>query len=98
MSSNTNPGNFANRPHEEVSRIAQQGGQSSHQGGFASMDPSKQTSHPRVALPPVVVFNLATSAREAGQKGGHASSGSFEPGDERAKEAGHKGGLGGPSE
>jgi general stress protein YciG len=42
MSSNQNPGNFANRPHEEVENIARKGGQSSHQGGFASMDPKKQ--------------------------------------------------------
>jgi general stress protein YciG len=42
MSSNQNPGNFANRPHEEVENIARKGGQSSHQGGFASMDPQKQ--------------------------------------------------------
>ena len=39
---NTNPGNFANRPKEEVSEIAKKGGESSHQGGFASMDPDKQ--------------------------------------------------------
>jgi general stress protein YciG len=44
MSDNTNPGNFANRPHEEVESIARKGGQSSHQGGFASMDPQKQVS------------------------------------------------------
>ncbi|KAJ5981968.1 hypothetical protein N7451_012068 [Penicillium sp. IBT 35674x] len=72
MSDNTNPGNFANRPHEEVENIAQKGGQSSHQGGFASMDPQKQ--------------------RDIASSGGHASSGSFKPGDERAKEAGRKGG------
>jgi general stress protein YciG len=42
MSDNPNPGNFANRPHEEVENIARKGGQSSHQGGFASMDPNKQ--------------------------------------------------------
>jgi general stress protein YciG len=42
MSSNPNPGNFANRPHEEVSKIAQQGGHASHRGGFASMDRDKQ--------------------------------------------------------
>lgn len=45
---NTNPGNFANRPKEEVQAIA--------------------------------------------SKGGKASSGSFEPGSEKAKEAGRKGG------
>lgn len=42
MSDNPNPGNFANRPHEEVENIARKGGQSSHQSGFASMDPNKQ--------------------------------------------------------
>ena len=31
-----------NRPKEEVSEIAKKGGQSSHEGGFASMDPEKQ--------------------------------------------------------
>lgn len=30
--------------------------------------------------------------REIASKGGHASSGSFEPGSERAREAGRKGG------
>jgi general stress protein YciG len=44
MTDNTNPGNFANRPKEEVQAIAQKGGQSSHEGGFASMDPDKQVS------------------------------------------------------
>ncbi|EAQ87406.1 predicted protein [Chaetomium globosum CBS 148.51] len=39
---NTNPGNFANRPKEEVRDIASKGGQASHSGGFASMDPDKQ--------------------------------------------------------
>lgn len=43
---NTNPGNFANRPKEEVSEIAKKGGESSHQGGFASMDPDKQVRIP----------------------------------------------------
>ena len=42
MSSNWNPGNFANRPQEEVEDLASKGGQRSHQGGFANMDPSKQ--------------------------------------------------------
>ncbi|KAJ9481323.1 hypothetical protein VN97_g12163 [Penicillium thymicola] len=71
MSDNPNPGNFSNRPHEEVENIARKGGQSSHQSGFASMDSDKQ---------------------DIASKGGHASSGSFEPGDPRAKEAGRKGG------
>ena len=42
MTENTNPGNFANRPKEEVQAIASKGGQASHSGGFASMDPDKQ--------------------------------------------------------
>ena len=45
MTDNTNPGNFANRPKEEVSSIAQRGGQASHTGGFASMDPDKQVNN-----------------------------------------------------
>jgi general stress protein YciG len=42
MSGNDNPGNFANRPKEEVQEIASKGGQASHNSGFASMDPDKQ--------------------------------------------------------
>lgn len=45
MASNSNPGNFANRSHDEVSNIAKKGGQSSHSGGFASMDPDKQVCY-----------------------------------------------------
>lgn len=30
------------RPQEEVEAIASKGGKSSHQGGFAGMDPDKQ--------------------------------------------------------
>ncbi|KAJ9428026.1 conidiation-specific 10 [Fusarium oxysporum] len=71
---NTNPGNFANRPKEEVQEIASKGGKSSHSGGFASMDADKQVTRDR-------------------SEGGKASSGSFEPGSEKAKEAGRKGGL-----
>lgn len=44
MADNPNPGNFANRPHEEVENIARKGGQTSHQGGFASMEADKQVS------------------------------------------------------
>ncbi|KIW10755.1 conidiation-specific protein 10 [Exophiala spinifera] len=42
-SKENNPGNFANRPKEEVKEIASKGGHSSA-GGFASMDPDKQAS------------------------------------------------------
>jgi general stress protein YciG len=38
MTDNTNPGNFANRPKEEVREIASKGGQSgTENSGFASM-------------------------------------------------------------
>lgn len=50
MASNTNPGNFSNRPHEEVENIARKGGQSSHSGGFASMDPEKQVGFSSITL------------------------------------------------
>lgn len=48
MASNTNPGNFANRPHEEVENLAKQGGRSSHEGGFHNMDPNKQVINTHV--------------------------------------------------
>ncbi|KZM20341.1 hypothetical protein ST47_g8560 [Ascochyta rabiei] len=72
MAGNENPGNFANRPKEEVQNTASKGGQASHNGGFASMDADKQR-------------NLAS-------QGVKVSSGSFEPGSGKAKEAGCKGG------
>lgn len=40
--SSSNPGNFANRSHEQVEDIARKGGQSSHNSGFAHMDESRQ--------------------------------------------------------
>ncbi|PCG91833.1 Hypothetical protein PENO1_091830 [Penicillium occitanis (nom. inval.)] len=72
MTDNSNPGNFSNRPREEVQNIGKKGGQSSRSGGFASMDPSKQ--------------------HDISSSGGKASSGSFQPGDPKAREAGKKGG------
>ncbi|KAH8754851.1 hypothetical protein F5883DRAFT_430995, partial [Diaporthe sp. PMI_573] len=53
------------------------GGDTSNRG-FASMDPDKQSFVPQ---------------HEIASKGGQASSGSFEPGSEKAREAGRKGGL-----
>jgi general stress protein YciG len=69
---NTNPGNFANRPREEVQEIASKGGKAGTHKGFAAMDPEKQHA--------------------IASKGGHASSGKFEKGSERTREAGRKGG------
>ncbi|KAF5857769.1 hypothetical protein ETB97_005300 [Aspergillus alliaceus] len=69
MADNQNPGNFSNRPHEEVQNIARKGGEASHNSGLADL-----------------------RQRDIASKGGHASGGSFEPGDPRAREAGRKGG------
>lgn len=85
-------------PKEEVREIASKGGQASHSGGFASMDPDKQVSsmlhNSRLGQTIHLVRSDADAAtqREIASKGGHASSGSFEPGSERAREAGRKGG------
>lgn len=104
MSGNDNPGNFANRPKEEVQDIVRKGGQLSHSGGFASMDPDKQVSiilvcpsecfgYWRGWVKEMPSFGLMWQMqREIASKGGQASSGSFEPGSEKAREAGAKGG------
>ena len=105
MAQNTNPGNFANRPKEEVAEIARKGGQASHTGGFASMDPDKQVGawpfkDSRGCLR-MFLSQVPIQQKEIASMGGHASSGSFEKGSEKAKEAGRKGGLasgGGASE
>ena len=90
---NTNPGNFANRPKEEVSEIAKKGGESSHQGGFASMDPDKQVTSLMQTSTFAASVTDCSLQKEIASMGGKASSGSFEKGSEAAKEAGKKGGL-----
>lgn len=62
MTDNTNPGNFANRPREEVQNIAKKGGQSSHSGGFASMDPSKQVCCPSCLADTMMIRELTIVA------------------------------------
>lgn len=90
MADNANPGNFANRPKEEVQAAAQKGGQTSTTGGFASMDSDKQV---RSLANGAACFMLFITFQKAiASEGGKASSGSFEPGSEKAKEAGRKGG------
>lgn len=90
MADNTNPGNFANRDKDEVRAIGQKGGQATGTGGFASMDPDKQVRE-LTALHHNCHAN-ASMQKEIASQGGKASSGSFEPGSEAAKEAGRKGG------
>ncbi|KAK5101602.1 hypothetical protein LTR24_000658 [Lithohypha guttulata] len=109
-----NPGNFANRPKEEVQDAASKGGQSSA-GGFASMDPDKQSGRHKhsfgtasghvefpeadylLTRPPLLSRRTDSDywfyeQKDIASQGGQASSGSFEPGSEKAKEAGRKGG------
>ncbi|KAG4413290.1 hypothetical protein IFR04_013581 [Cadophora malorum] len=90
---NTNPGNFANRPREEVQEIASKGGQSR---GAANSGGSDDTAGTTSATGNTNPGNFANRPKEEVQeiasKGGKASSGSFEPGSDKAREAGSKGG------
>ncbi|KAJ9623274.1 conidiation-specific expression protein [Taxawa tesnikishii (nom. ined.)] len=72
---NDNPGNFANRPKEEVQEIASKGGHASHSGGFASMDPDKQREiASQGGKASSGSFEKGSeAAREAGRKGGQSS-------------------------
>ncbi|KAK1716807.1 uncharacterized protein BDZ83DRAFT_548619, partial [Colletotrichum acutatum] len=71
---NTNPGNFANRPTEEVQEIAAKGGHASHAGGFASMDAEKlrEVASEGGKASSGSFEPGSESAREAGRKGGLA--------------------------
>ncbi|KAI1815111.1 hypothetical protein GGS20DRAFT_545034 [Poronia punctata] len=119
MTNNTNPGNFANRPKEEVREIASKGGQASsgnsHQtetetetsnnsGSSASNNPGNFANRPKEEVQEIASKGGKAShsggfasmdpdkQREIASMGGKASSGSFEPGSEKAREAGRKGG------
>ncbi|CCX30507.1 stress-induced bacterial acidophilic repeat domain-containing protein [Pyronema domesticum] len=76
---NGNPGNFANRPKEEVRAIASKGGQASHSGGFASMDPERQRE----------IASMGGHASAESGKGGNFAN---RPREE-VQEIGRKGGL-----
>jgi general stress protein YciG len=98
---NTNPGNFANRPKEEVQAIASKGGKSSHSGGFANMDPERQVcfSGSSALWPHCSVQALILGPqREIASEGGKASKASGNPGNfanrpkEEVREIASKGG------
>lgn len=107
-SKDNNPGNFANRPHEKVVEAARKGGHASHSGRFASMDAEKQVlyilhfGHGAVKLLLIMsnthlylcfcVWLSESVQHDIASKGGHASTGQFEAGSERAREAGRKDG------
>src|SRR4051812_44590239 len=90
---NTNPGNFANRPKEEVQEIASKGGQSRGTGSSSDTHATGTTSSSTGNTNPGNFANRPKEeVQEIASKGGKASSGSFEPGSEKAAEAGRKGG------
>ncbi|KAI9750343.1 MAG: hypothetical protein M1835_007328 [Candelina submexicana] len=74
MSGNTNPGNFANRPKEEVQDAAKKGGEAS-KGGFASM-PKEQVQEIASEGGKASSGSFekgSEAAKEAGRKGGQSS-------------------------
>jgi len=77
MTDNTNPGNFANRPKEEVQAIASKGGKASHGGGGSSSTSSGSTDDTSVTSegrnPDGTFQKGSQAAKEAGQKGGSAT-------------------------
>lgn len=71
MTENTNPGNFANRPTEEVQAIAAKGGHASHGGGNSAQSDTKTGN-----TNPGNFANRPTEEVQAiAAKGGHASHG-----------------------
>jgi hypothetical protein len=77
-SAENNPGNFANRPTEEVKAIASKGGKAS--GEARSSDDSGSGN------------SGSGNSASSGEGTGRREDGTFLPGSEAAKEAGHKGG------
>jgi general stress protein YciG len=90
----SNPGNFANRPAEEVKNIASKGGHARGTGGSGGSGGGADTTSASVGKenPGSFANRPKEEVQAIGSKGGQDSSGSFEPGSERAKEAGMKGG------
>ena len=74
-SGNTNPGNFANRPTEEVIEIAKKGGQASHGGGSASVEPETTESSTGITNPGNFANRPKEEVVEIAKKGGQASHG-----------------------
>ncbi|KAF8925733.1 hypothetical protein BGZ47_003094 [Haplosporangium gracile] len=76
-SKDNNPGNFANRPKEEVVEAARKGGHASHTGGFGSMDAEKQHDiASKGGHASTGKFETGSErASEAGRKGGRSSGG-----------------------
>lgn len=90
MADNSNPGNFANRPKEEVQNIASKGGQTgTENSGVSPPPPSLSCTSTNTSQ---FASMDADKQKDIASMGGKASSGSFEKGSEAAKEAGRKGG------
>ncbi|CZT53319.1 related to CON-10 conidation-specific protein CON-10 [Rhynchosporium secalis] len=78
---NTNPGNFANRPNEEVQEIASKGGKASGSSSESGSETvARNTNAGNFANRP------KEEVQEIASKGGKASGGSFESGSEKASE------------
>ena len=91
MADNSNPGNFANRPKEDVQAAAQKGGENSTTGGFASMPTDKVVSPRKLMAYLLNEILTIFLQKDIASQGGQASGGSFEKGSEAAKEAGKEG-------
>ncbi|KAB2572859.1 hypothetical protein BFW01_g11260 [Lasiodiplodia theobromae] len=78
----TNPGNFANRPTEEVREIASKGGHAAqgHTGSAFTQERNPDGT-------------FAGNKEEESHPPGRNPDGTFVKGSEAAKEAGHKGGI-----
>ncbi|KAK5121459.1 conidiation-specific expression protein [Meristemomyces frigidus] len=76
MADNSNPGNFANRPKEEVQAIASKGGKTgTENSGFASMDKDKVSEIASMGgkASSGSFEKGSEAAKEAGRKGGQSS-------------------------
>ncbi|GKT39841.1 conidiation-specific protein 10 [Colletotrichum spaethianum] len=99
--SSPNPGNFQNRPTKEVREIAAKGGATSHghsnptNFGNRSKEEVQEIAAEGGHASHVGGFASMDPERqqETASEGGKASSGSFEPGSEKAREVDRKGGL-----
>ncbi|GJN76071.1 hypothetical protein PLICBS_010182 [Purpureocillium lilacinum] len=87
-SGNDNPETFSNQPKEEVEAIASKGGQASHEGSSPAWILIRRYDDTRRYRR----IDADLLQRDIASKGGQASSGSFEPGSDKASEAGRKGG------
>ncbi|EMD00198.1 hypothetical protein BAUCODRAFT_41517, partial [Baudoinia panamericana UAMH 10762] len=83
-----NPGNFANRPTEEVKAIASMGGKASHGGHNKEHEEEVGLLSPR----PSIAYTDVPQRKDSVALEGRNPDGTFVKGSSAAKEAGHLGG------